>query len=431
MHNPFIETNLTIIDSVMGRGKSTWAINHINSTLDENFIIVVPTLDEVERYHSALTRPSFTPNYDDGIKQAGLQDRFRDLVEQNRTIVTTHRMLTCWSQDTLEILRNRHYTLILDEVTDLVKPFAGIGKRDYQLLFNDHVVAEEIQDDGLVRLIVGDKAYSTSEDDNKILKFSGFMEAVKAGNIYKLRDSFFIWVGSAERFRIFNNVFIMTYLFKGSVMDAWHNYHNDSYHMKSIVDRKLVDYIDEGGQEFKHLINLVEDKKLNHIGRKRHLSSSWFKNARPEDLIILKKNLKIFFKNTGVEAKYCMWSIFKDVAKSIAPIGFTTTNKYNLTSALKLSTKERAEVLCYVPVNMKASNHYRHKKAVAICVNYYPFPSISTFFQDIDIPFDTDRFALSEMIQVIWRSGIREGESIDLYIPSERMRNLFKLWLEK
>ena len=80
---------------------------------------------------------------------------------------------------------------------------------------------------------------------------------------------------------------------------------------------------------------------------------------------------------------------------------------------------------------MKASNHYRHKKAVAICVNYYPFPSISTFFQDIDIPFDTDRFALSEMIQVIWRSGIREGESIDLYIPSERMRNLFKLWLEK
>ncbi len=80
------------------------------------------------------------------------------------------------------------------------------------------MVTEEIQDDGLVRLIVGDKAYSTSEDDNKILKFSGFMEAVKAGNIYKLRDSFFIWVGSAERFRIFNNVFIMTYLFKGSVM---------------------------------------------------------------------------------------------------------------------------------------------------------------------------------------------------------------------
>ena len=41
-----------------------------------------------------------------------------------------------------------------------------------------------------------------------------------------------------------------------------------------------------------------------------------------------------------------------------------------------------------------------------------------------------DVYAISEMVQVIWRSAIRNDEPIHLYIPSERMRNLFELWLQ-
>ena len=42
---------------------------------------------------------------------------------------------------------------------------------------------------------------------------------------------------------------------------------------------------------------------------------------------------------------------------------------------------------------------------------------------------DQDRYALSEMIQWIFRSAIRKGKPIDIYIPSQRMRELFKKWL--
>jgi len=418
----------------MGRGKSTWAIQLINSTPNENYIIVVPTLDEVERYHQALTRPSFIPNREEATVTAkSLQDRFKALAEDNKTIITTHRMLECWDVASLEILKDRNYTLILDEVTDLVRPFEGISKRDYQLLLNDSVVAEETQPDGLIKLKVGSKPYSVT--DNKGLKFSSFMDAVKGGNIYKLRDSFFLWVGSPERFKVFDEVYVMTYLFKGSVMDAWFTYHGDSYLMKSIVNGELVDYVDQGGNDFKDLVRLVEDKKLNHIGRKRRLSSSWYEKAKPEDLLTLKINLQNFFRGLDVSAYDVMWSVFRGpkdrIVKSIAPSKFTTTNKFNLSSAMAQDTKVKAEILCYVPVNIKASNHYRHKKAVAICTNCYAFPSISSFFQDVNIYFDVDRFALSEMIQVIWRSRIREGKDIDLYIPSERMRNLLKTWLDR
>ena len=46
-----------------------------------------------------------------------------------------------------------------------------------------------------------------------------------------------------------------------------------------------------------------------------------------------------------------------------------------------------------------------------------------------NISVDEDGFALSEMLQFIWRSAIREGKDIWVYIPSIRMRNLLKQWI--
>ncbi|MCT9509257.1 hypothetical protein KTJ05_18660, partial [Acinetobacter baumannii] len=35
----------------------------------------------------------------------------------------------------------------------------------------------------------------------------------------------------------------------------------------------------------------------------------------------------------------------------------------------------------------------------------------------------------SEMVQWIWRSAIREGNPINIYVPSSRMRSLLQRWL--
>ena len=42
-----------------------------------------------------------------------------------------------------------------------------------------------------------------------------------------------------------------------------------------------------------------------------------------------------------------------------------------------------------------------------------------------------DAYALTELIQWVWRSRVRRGESITLYLPSPRMRRLFQEWLFK
>ena len=44
---------------------------------------------------------------------------------------------------------------------------------------------------------------------------------------------------------------------------------------------------------------------------------------------------------------------------------------------------------------------------------------------------DEDGYAISEMLQFLWRSGIRDGKRITVYIPSRRMRNLLINWIEE
>jgi len=54
---------------------------------------------------------------------------------------------------------------------------------------------------------------------------------------------------------------------------------------------------------------------------------------------------------------------------------------------------------------------------------------IKGYFEDRRITVHEDLYALSEMIQWIWRSRIRDELPIKVFIPSERMRSLFVRWL--
>ena len=63
-------------------------------------------------------------------------------------------------------------------------------------------------------------------------------------------------------------------------------------------------------------------------------------------------------------------------------------------------------------------------------MNYFK-RKIKQFFIDKGVSVDEDTWALSELIQWVFRSAIRENNNINIYIPSERMRNLFIEWLNK
>ena len=83
----------------------------------------------------------------------------------------------------------------------------------------------------------------------------------------------------------------------------------------------------------------------------------------------------------------------------------------------------------FLSINMRATNEYRDRTSVAYIANRYMNPVIKNFFVNHNIDVDEDGFALSEMLQFIWRSAIRDGKEIWIYVPSMRMRNLLKQWI--
>jgi len=56
---------------------------------------------------------------------------------------------------------------------------------------------------------------------------------------------------------------------------------------------------------------------------------------------------------------------------------------------------------------------------------------LKRYFEEHGCTVNEDRYALSEMVQWVWRSAIRDGKEISIYIPSLRMRTLLKDWLDE
>ena len=84
---------------------------------------------------------------------------------------------------------------------------------------------------------------------------------------------------------------------------------------------------------------------------------------------------------------------------------------------------------CFVPCTTRATNDYADRTVLIYLLNRYMKPEIEKYFLGHGVPIDKEKFALSEMLQWIWRSAIRNGEPIKVFIPSSRMRNLLLDWL--
>lgn len=82
----------------------------------------------------------------------------------------------------------------------------------------------------------------------------------------------------------------------------------------------------------------------------------------------------------------------------------------------------------FVSCNLRATNDYINKSNLAYLINCFVNPVLKNFFVNRNIYINQDEYALSEMLQWIFRSRIRKHEPINIYVPSQRMRELLENW---
>ncbi len=426
----------------MGSGKTTWAINYINSNPEKSFIFVTPFLSEIRRIKDSC--PEFhDPQPINGRKIEG----FNFLLQGGQNIAVTHSTFSNSNAETLQFLKENQYVLILDEVLDILVPFNDVAqnkikKDDIKILLDNKMI--EVDQFGKVSWIA--ETYNES-------CYTDVQRLANAGNLFFLDGSMLVWQFPPQIFDMLSEVYVLTFMFNGSYMKPYFEYHDIGYTMASLHNAELIPYepvSKEAKAIIKSLIILDTEKRRNKY-RGKSLSKKWCKESDSKTRLELKGHIVNYINNViGCKSADVMWTAYNSpdckMRKILKGKGYTRRSlsdaeKRAILQDAKLTEPERNAKLeratdCFVPCNARASNEYRDRSVCVYAVNLLPNPYMVRYFQnknDIDgrnIHVDEDSFSLSSLLQWLWRSQIRDGKPINVYIPSTRMRELLIGWLE-
>ena len=374
-----------VIDSPCGSGKSTYCLNLMKNDKMNRYIYVTPFLSEVKR------ASEYAKYYEPKQYGYGKLDSFKRLLANGFNIATTHALFYLADEDVMNLIKDGNYTLILDEVMNVVEQYK-LSKQDMYLLDNSDFV--KIHEDGRVEWILKE-TYTGA--------FSPIMSLAKRGQLYKYGGKLFLWTFPIGVFEAFKESIICTYLFDAQVQRYYYDFFGVKYKKYSIKDGELIPYKLTASNLDK--IHILESDKLNSVGDNYHaLSKSWFDKRTNSSVILLKNNMYNYYRNVvNTSSKDIMWTTFKDYKSQLASNGFRKS---------------------FVPCNARATNDYAHVHNIMYCINMFNVPFIVNFFKNKGVEVNEEEWALSEMIQFIYRSAIRKGEHINLYIPSARMRKI-------
>jgi hypothetical protein len=403
-------TTLTtkVVDAPCGKGKTSWAIQEMNAQVEKKNIFITPYLEEGERVQTDCSGLNFkTPSDKSKSKSAHL----KDLLEAEHNIAGTHSLFTRIDSETLELIRMGGYRLFLDEVMNVVHQM-NVSTSDLQMLENDGYL---IIDRGTGKVTAAPKS------DNYTGAFGELIDNAKSGRLVCFNNTFLLWQFPPEVFEAFDEVYVLTYLFDGQIQRCYFEYHDIPYEKHTVEGTRETGYslahydpidVDKELREWLKAGNLnVYDGRLNDIGKKG-LSYSWYERHS--------KNKRVMKK-----VKDTTYNYFKNIVKGKAPDNMWTTYKV-AEDVLKGSGYARG----FVAHNARATNEYGHKKNLAYLVNRYLPPQMIQYFNEKGVAVNGDLFAVSELIQWLFRSALRNKEPVNLFLPSERMRYLLNQWLE-
>lgn len=369
-------------------------------------------------------------------------------------IAVTHVTFLNATPETLDRIYEGEYTLILDEALDVVvefnkvqsvenSPRQTITGQDMRMLLEHGII--KIHPDYRVEWCGGE--YGTD------FKFAEVERFAKLGILYYARKKLLVTVFPPEMFRLFEQVYILTYMFDGSILKNYFQLFGLDYEIVSVARDSdgylLTQYAPDSDRAFRQqcreLITLCDNHNLNKWPP-RAFSKDWYKKATVEDIKKLRNCIGNYFNRHIPDARASngdiMWTCPVDYEPKLRGAGYT--RRRNLTKEERSMPEQQRKELdkqltCFVPCNSRATNIYRDRWALAYCCDMHMNPMIRGFFTDYNeerrrqgldpiIP-DDRKYALSCFIQWMCRSRIRDGLPVSIYIPSKRMRELLLEWM--
>lgn len=448
---------IRVIDAPMGSGKTSGMIKYMEQYKgSQKLMFITPYLSEIEeRIQPKCPKCNFkTPEQKFITLESGREipvytkgEDIKKLLKAGENIATTHALFHNFDLEIEKLIREQGYNLIMDESIEVVL-------RAWMRYFNKRwdmrlaMTLVELDEQGFLKF-----KDECANYDGDYLKFKEACDR-KAFVKYADDDPEPYWIIPKTLFTSFTEIYIMTYGFYGQLLRCYiefigYNKHCGYYKFKkwgedgiALVEDKYkndlsnVGKFENMGIDLKSKITLLDFKEGKEIGDESDnaLSHRWCgKKENIEKMAQLPRNIRTIIRRVEkIEGrkvdvkKRLLWTTFKDVA------GLNTKGKCEETTGEKsLNLKVKFEHKDqFVSCNIRATNKYAQRDIVVYACNRYLNPAVKNILGS-KIHVDEGMWALCEMIQFIWRSAIRNGEHIYLYIPSRRMRKLFEDWLDQ
>ena len=405
----FNNCKIRIVDSIMGSGKTASIINMINESEDsEKFIYVAPSYSEAKRVISCCKEKQFKfPKLQED--RINLND-LKNLTRNRENIISTYTLFQQFDKDSIDSCGAVGYTLILDGTPKVIQKH-HISSYDLENILNK---CADIKED-TKQLVWKEeyKDYIGEYRDHKRLIDLDSLVYYGEGPVYQL----FL----TEIFHVFREIYILTYRFNSRLQKYYCDHYNIPYTYMSVEGNSLDTYhfVDSNNKDvankynYANLINVCNREKLNQIGDTNDaLSEIWYGYIKDSVAIKrLQNNIyNYFIDTTGGDSRYNMWTTFKDYERKMKGKGYTKG---------------------FLSLDTRGTNEYKDKTCIVYPVNIYPDSITKNFFAANGIKIDEDEYALTEMLEFIWRSGIRDGKEINIYVPSIRMRKLLENWIKE
>ena len=438
--------DIVVLDAIMGNGK-TARIKEMIMLEDRPVLYITPFLDEASVVVGAITdengnhmkddsgyymydqsNPVSTKSFmlpNNGNNNGSKVDDVVKLIDRGFNISSTHNLFSLMDLDVVAKIREKKYVLIVDEALNVWSNLSlydcfisgksrqvieaekadhdakGLTKTDREIL--NLIANGAIEVDPIGMLHWQDDVFKIQDD----LLYAPVKRLCDMKQLYLSNGKVVFWELNSLLIQAFSKIIIGTYMFEHSFMAHYLDVHNLAYTVEKFGKKPSF---------YKDFIN-IKQGRVNSVGDKDYslsysdLCVKRHSGEHPKN--ILRKNLHSLMSSNNTHAGQRIWTCFKKPSELIGGKNYSTD---------------------WIAYNTKATNKFRHVENVAYMCNNFPNTFlVAMVTRRSGNGFNSDLWALSEMLQYIWRSRIRGGgdeRNINLYVPSKRMRTLLENWLD-
>ena len=402
------QSTIKIIDKPCGSGKTTTMINGLNT--NNKYLVIVPLLSEADRVIEQSGKVPFVqPHANDneaGTKFASLEEQL--LLGYN--IVSTHNMYERLAPLAKAGLLD-DYHIIIDEVPNIIHPVASKSPISVQEFYVASGYMEVDEDSGLIKPT---QKWIDQQDQVSDTLSSKILTAAMSECLYLQDNKMFIWALPSTILQAGRSLTVLTYKSEGSMFLSY--LHKLQLPYKVEEEELEAEFL----QKAASLITIedipaLSKHKLSYTGQQQGQKQATYVS----ELNTALKNLRER-KLKGVDVKDILITCKKDAWIEAA--------KDNKTKAGVFAKNSRLSQATWVPNTTRGTNEYAYCSHLIYLYDQHPNQYLTRWLENGSNKF-ADQYALTELIQWVWRSRIRNGEPITLFLPCPRMKKLFVEWL--